>query len=243
MPVMPVFKVKAFWFWFTLLMIAMAFLESAVVVYLRELYYPGGFAFPLVVMSSRLGLTEILREAATLIMLVAAGHMAGNNSRQRFAWFIYAFAVWDIFYYVFLKLLLGWPDTWLTWDILFLIPVLWTGPVIAPILVSLTMILLAGTVLYHDHRPGSGTIRWQVLFFVAAGSVLIFLSFIWDYCSYVIRHDSIQDLFHPGDASSSLRSYVPVTFNWILLMAGEAAEISGILILLKHPGKRIERVK
>jgi hypothetical protein len=225
-----------------MLMIAIAFIESAVVVYLRELYYPGGFSFPLVFMSSRIALTEVLREAATLIMILAAAYLAGYNSRQRFAWFIYAFAVWDIFYYVFLKLLLNWPDSWFTWDILFLIPVVWTGPVIAPILVSLTMILLSGTVMMIDRKPGSGYIGWQVLLLIVTGSVLIFLSFIWSYCSFVIHQDSVQALFRTGGAASSLRSYVPGAFNWLLFVAGEAAEISGIVILLRHTAKRIEPV-
>ena len=136
--------------WITFLAVSMAFVESAVVIYLRELYYPAGFDFPMVSMPGRIALTEILREIATLIMLLAMGFLAGKNARQRFAWFIYSFAVWDLFYYVFLKLVLNWPSSWFTWDILFLVPVVWTGPVLAPVLVSLTMIILAFTILYID---------------------------------------------------------------------------------------------
>jgi hypothetical protein len=71
-------KSKTIIIWVSLFSIAMGMLESAVVVYLRELYYPEGFAFPLKMMSSTLILTEILREAATLIMLIAIGVLAGG---------------------------------------------------------------------------------------------------------------------------------------------------------------------
>ena len=106
----------------TILSIAMGFLECAVVIYMREILYPGGFEFPLAAIEGDLALTEILREAATMVMLLAIGLMAGRNRSERFAWFLYSFAVWDIFYYVFLKILIGWPSSLLTWDILFLIP-------------------------------------------------------------------------------------------------------------------------
>ena len=89
--------------WLTLFSIAMGFMETAIVVYLRELYYPKGFQFPLTVIPSNIALVEFLREAATLIMLIGIGIVAGKNKPQRFAFFIYCFAIWDIFYYVFLK--------------------------------------------------------------------------------------------------------------------------------------------
>ena len=84
----------------------MGFLESAVVVYLREILYPEGFAFPLSPIPVSLAVTELLREVATLIMLVTIGIIAAKRFSTGFAWFIYSFAIWDIFYYVFLKLLL-----------------------------------------------------------------------------------------------------------------------------------------
>ena len=103
--------------WLSIFGIAMGLLESAVVVYLRELYYPEGFAFPLKPMGPTLILTEILREAATLVMLMAIGVLAGRTRTERFGYFIFTFAVWDIFYYLFLKLLLNWPESLLTWDV------------------------------------------------------------------------------------------------------------------------------
>src|SRR5690349_1048470 len=128
--------------WLTLFSIAMGFLESAVVIYLRALYYPHGFEFPLVLMPNTMAGVELLREAATIVMLVSIGIIAGRNTAQRFSFFIYSFAVWDIFYYIFLKVFVDWPPSFFTWDILFIIPVPWVGPVLAPCIISLTMIVL-----------------------------------------------------------------------------------------------------
>ena len=134
--------------WVSIFAVAMGFFEAAVVIYLRKLMYPAGFSFPLAPIEHGLAVTEILREAATLIMLLSAGILAGRYATERFAWFIYAFAIWDIFYYIFLKLLIGWPESFMTWDILFLIPATWVGPVITPVIVSLSMIVLAAVVLF-----------------------------------------------------------------------------------------------
>ena len=84
--------------------IAMGFFESAVVIYLREIYFPDGFSFPLNPIHGSILTVEVLRELATLIMLISIGILAGRNRVQKFAYFIFGFAVWDIFYYIFLSL-------------------------------------------------------------------------------------------------------------------------------------------
>ncbi|MBU8923492.1 MAG: hypothetical protein KOO63_16880 [Bacteroidales bacterium] len=127
--------------------IAMAFLEAAVVIYLRELYYPEGFCFPLKMLPSNILVIELVRETSTIIILAAIGWLSAKSSLGRFAGFMIAFGVWDIFYYVFLKLSLDWPAGLLDWDLLFLIPLPWIGPVIAPVLVSICLI-------------GSGVLVW-----------------------------------------------------------------------------------
>src|ERR1051326_1078616 len=115
--------------WLGIFAIAIGFLESAVVIYLRRMFYPGGFNFPLVPVDTQIAIVEFCREAATIIMLAAMGALIGKNASQRWAVFIYAFGLWDIFYYVFLKIFLDWPESVFNWDILFLIPVPWVGPV------------------------------------------------------------------------------------------------------------------
>ncbi len=79
--------------WITAFAVAMGFLESAVVVYLRAIYYPEGFRFPLVAMSPVLIFTELVREAATLVMLLAPGALISRKRLERFAWFCWSFAV------------------------------------------------------------------------------------------------------------------------------------------------------
>ena len=132
--------------------IAMAYLEAAIVVYLRLLYYPDGFQFPLIEIPLHVAAVEIGREAATLVMLWFVARMAAKNFKERFALFIYSFGVWDIFYYVWLKILLNWPEQLLEWDILFLIPLPWVGPWLAPALVSAGFIFAAVLILSYPQR-------------------------------------------------------------------------------------------
>ncbi|HVP07450.1 MAG TPA: hypothetical protein VMS71_06375 [Candidatus Acidoferrum sp.] len=119
--------------------VAMGYLEAAVVAYLRELYYPEGFVFPLKGMPGRIIAIELAREFATIVMLAAIAGIAGRKRWERFGYFLTLFGIWDIFYYVWLKVMLGWPSTLVDWDMLFLIPVPWIAPVIAPVLVALLM--------------------------------------------------------------------------------------------------------
>jgi hypothetical protein len=136
--------------WVSVFAIAFAFVEASVVVYLCALYYPGGFSFPLEAMPSPHVAVELSREFATLVMLIAVGIVSGRTRWTRFSYFMIAFGVWDIFYYVWLKALLNWPATLLDWDILFLIPVPWIGPVIAPCLISALMIVAGILIIRTD---------------------------------------------------------------------------------------------
>lgn len=121
--------------------VAMAYVEAMVVVYLRELLYPEGFSFPLKLMPLNLIAMELSRELASIAMLVAVAAIAGKKFWERFGYFIILFGIWDIFYYVWLKATIDWPSSLFDWDILFLIPIPWIGPVIAPILVALLMVI------------------------------------------------------------------------------------------------------
>lgn len=121
--------------------VAMAYLESAVVVHLRTIFYPGGFRFPLVEVDSATALIELGREAATLVMLAAVARISGRCGWGRFACFAFLFGFWDIWYYVWLKVFVSWPASLFTWDVLFLIPIPWVGPVLAPVLVSVLLVV------------------------------------------------------------------------------------------------------
>jgi len=161
--------------------VAFAYIEAAIVVYLREIFYPDGFAFPLPNLlafdpaQKSLLLTEIGREAATLVLILTAACLFGRNRRQRFAYFMTIFAVWDIFYYVWLKILLNWPTSIMDWDILFLIPTTWASAVLYPVIISIIMLTFAAFVLYRDARgrPINVTLADWGLFSLAALVVVV----------------------------------------------------------------------
>ncbi len=220
--------------------IAMGLLESAVVIYMREILYPEGFGFPLNPVQPDLMLTELLREGATIIMLLGIGFLAGRNTSERFAWFLYSFAIWDIFYYVFLWLLIGWPPSLMTYDVLFFLPSTWIGPVITPLIVSLTMIAFALLVLVLNRLeedikiPG---ISWLLLI---TGSVILILGFIWDYSAFIMESMTIRDIWTlPKEQVLKLATrYIPRKFNWFLFILGELMILSGILVFYLRFRKR-----
>ena len=214
--------------------IAMALLESSVVVYIRELLYPEGFGFPLVEMKPMLAITEISREAATIIMLVMVGILAGRTFIQRFAWFIFCFAVWDIFYYVFLKLLIGWPETLLDWDVLFLIPVTWTGPVISPLIVCIYMLYLSVLLLIQSNRGIEIIIRNYEYVLLLTGSVILIIAFTWDYSTYILEHFSFSEIWNLPDSKPLFEvatSYIPRKFNWGLFITGSIPIIYSLVLI------------
>lgn len=238
--------------WVSIFSIAMGILEAAVVVYLRELYYPAGFDFPLKMMSTTTAVTELLREAATIIMLVAIGIIAGRNRTERFAYFIYSFAVWDIIYYAFLKAILNWPESLLTWDILFLLPTTWVGPVIAPVLLAINMIILALLVIRKTHLTiaGSGNspsgfvnffskrirlkkgikisrLNWVLLI---AGSVICIMAFTLEYTQHMLKAFSFAELFiYSEQLLYHGIKFIPEQFPWWIFWTGYGLISLGIL--------------
>jgi hypothetical protein len=216
--------------WVTIFAIAMGYLENSVVIYMRALLYPRGFAFPLTTIPPSLALTEVLREAATLIMLIGIGVLAGKTKTSRFAWFLYTFAIWDIFYYVFLKLLLNWPESWMTWDILFLIPTTWVGPVVAPVIVSFTMILLALMIVHFDSKHTRAHIHKMEWLMLIIGSLVLILSFIWDYSAFILEHFNFRELWSvPSEKLLNLSlEFIPRKFNWLLFVLGEMIILLGV---------------
>jgi hypothetical protein len=138
--------------WLSLFAVGMAYVESAVVSYLRFLYYPGGFFVAAGASTEAIDpgafRIELGREAATIVVLASVALLAAKRSWwERLAYFIWVFAVWDIFYYVWLYVLLGWPPDLMTLDVLFLIPRIWVAPVVLPVVASGMMLVLATTIL------------------------------------------------------------------------------------------------
>lgn len=224
----------------TVFAIAMGFLEAAVVVYMREVLYPGGFEFPLSPIPLSLALTELFREVATLVMLLSIGFLAARKFSTGFAWFIYSFAIWDIFYYVFLKAILAWPESIMTWDVLFLIPTTWTGPVLTPVLVSLTMILLAIVILLkaegrnngHGEAEGGNNSRipgkiWAGLIL---GSLVLIFGFVFDYSRHMLTHFTLIEMLQVNNpvVLEYATTYVPLSFPWGIFALGEGIILTSI---------------
>jgi hypothetical protein len=194
--------------WVALYAIAMAAVESAVVVYLRALH-PGDA--PLTVLlheiPDRLIAIEVAREAATLVMILAVTTLAGQSRWERFLYFCLAFGTWDIFYYVWLWVFIGWPPSLLTWDVLFLIPVPWLGPVIAPVIVSICLVGASIWLLGQRETPILSPLVWS---FVLLGGSVVLLSFMIDYRYALARMD-------------------PPRFRWEIFGTGVGIAIAALL--------------
>jgi len=215
---------------------AMAWVESAVVFYLRSMmdrlepYQPdplpviGGFAS-----------VELPRELATLIMLFTVGWLAGRTWRSRLGYAAIAFGVWDIFYYVFLKIMCGWPHSLLDWDVLFLLPLPWWGPVLAPVLIALLMILWGTCASQFEPPSRSARSNWPAWALNFAGVALAL---------YVFMADAIAASSRGLD---SIRTVLPGRFDWLLfgvalaMMSAPVANIS--LMLLLQPSEKVEIIE
>jgi hypothetical protein len=221
--------------WVTLFAIAMGYMESSIVVYLRELFYKTGFEFPLKHIPANIARIEFFRELATMIMLIACGILAGSTKLHRFAYFLYAFAIWDLCYYLFLYVCLGWPSSLSTWDILFLIPVPWVGPVWAPCLLSVLMIIGAVVVIrkiHYDHKFKVSTSQW---WFVITGAFTCIVSFMWDYLAY--NSNDTWTIFSSDQLFAEISGYVPTQFNYPLFLTGFAFMSFPLIQLINKSNK------
>ena len=161
---------------------AFGYIEAAVVVYLREIFHPDGFTFPMRVFglgpsAERMLLTEIGREAATIVLIFTSAWLFGRNRRQQVAYFLVIFAVWDIFYYVWLKVLIDWPASIMDWDILFLIPVVWASPLLYPVLASAMMLVFGVILLSWPSGAGPFRVTWPDGMAFFASGLIVAVSF------------------------------------------------------------------
>lgn len=193
--------------WLAVYAAAMGILEAICVIYLRRLF-PVETHFPIPPLE-RLQV-ELIREASTIIMLVAVAWLSASNLRLRLACFFYAFGIWDILYYVGLWWLAGWPDSLLTWDCLFLIPKPWYGPVLAPVLISMYFVL--GCCWLHARELRGAPVRLSVRLI---GSQLLAFA-IW-YWSFVKDADHI-----------STHAYKGVEYSWLLFSVGALVGLAGL---------------
>ncbi len=181
---------------------AMAWLEAASVLYIRTLVgrIEPYQANPLPI-NGPLGDVELWREAATLVMIATLGVLAGRTWRHRAGYAAIVFGTWDIFYYVFLHVISGWPKTLVDWDILFLLPLPWWGPVIAP--VSIAAVLMIWGTLATQSEEQEADARWARAL-ASIGSVLALALFMVDAWRAL------------PDVRDAVLQVLPTSFNWPL---------------------------
>ena len=202
-------------FWIIVFSISMALVEAGVVIYLRALYYPEGFSFPLKIITTKHFIFELARETATIFMLISVSALIAKRFWEKFAYFLILFGFWDIFYYIWLKIAIGWPLSLFDWDILYLIPLPWIGPVFAPVTIAIMMILAGLFILFlfkrgHDFRPSP--LAWVM---TIIGTLIILYSFM-------------------GDTGASLYQHMPMPYRYEALIAGEIFYILAIFTSWKN---------
>jgi hypothetical protein len=161
--------------------LAMAYLEAAVVVYLRAaIGVPTGRIFPIDLSPAAMpyGWIEVGREGATLVMIGVVAWISGRSPLERLAWGAVIFGVWDICYYAWLWVFSGWPPSVHTWDLLFLIPAPWAGPVWAPIVVSAALIGFGLACAGRLRAGGSVRLGRRHLGALLAGGAIVIVSFL-----------------------------------------------------------------
>ena len=191
--------------------IAMAWVEAAVVFYLRTL---GQHLAPELHDTAALppvpGLDsiEMVREAATLIMLWTVGMLAGDTWRSRWGYAAVAFGAWDICYYLFLMVTCGWPNTPLDWDLLFLLPLPWWGPVLSPMLIAVLMIAWGSLASQGEpfERPFRSEWRAWVICSLGMGVAL-----------YVFMEDALRAVRNGLDPFAIK---APTRFDWPVFVIG-----------------------
>lgn len=209
-------QLKKFW-WIGLFAVAMAYVESAVVVYIRRIYGISDLILDIPHFDPVIAPIEVGRELATLVMLIAVGSAVGKTLQSRIGFAFFTFGIWDIFYYIWLKLFIGWPNSLLSPDIMFLIPLPWWGPVVAPVLIACLMV--AGGILVVIREEKGYAIKLSVIQCITlVGSVLIML--------FSFMKDSLAILPIDIEALAQLR---PTNFNWPLFIFGLA--ITGYVVL------------
>jgi hypothetical protein len=221
---------KQIWVVVAVFSIAMAYMESAVVVYLRTLvgridpYQPD----PLPIFG-KLGGIELLREAATLMMLLTVGWLGGRTWRSRLAYAVIAFGIWDVFYYIFLVPMTGWPHSLFDWDILFLIPLPWWGPVISPVLIAILMII-GGTLITQIDEPNMPFM--PKLWSMVVGSIGAILAL------YVFMTDALRVA---NQGVLVIRATLPAAFNWKLFIVALALMAMPIVDMVRQLRRRTRK--
>lgn len=191
--------------------IAMGLLEAICVAYIRQIIFPPDGNIANTPISDFNFTLEAIRESMTIIMITTLSILAAFNWRTRLAMFFLAFGIWDIFYYVGLKIFLDWPATIMDWDTLFLIPVAWYSPIIVPVLISTYFIIGSIFIILHESNGTNLRFNFTVV-------ILQFLGFaVWFYS------------FVNNSAMISENGYANVEYSWALFFLGLIFGISSLI--------------
>lgn len=217
--------------------VSMGFLEAIVVVYVREIFYPDGFRFPLKEMPEWLIAIEWIREISTLLMLGSVAWISGKIFLKRLSVFLFIFGIWDIIYYVGLKIFLDWPESLLTWDILFLIPITWVSPVLAPVICSLLMIIMACILDFHLLNNNLKKLKKTEFALLITGAAIIYFTFTVDFGMMLINGNFLKQYFTLAENKeflALLTAWEPSQFNWTLFAFGFAIICVSIWLVVKR---------
>jgi len=230
----------------SLFAMAMGFLAAIIVLYIREISYPEGFTFPLNPLPPKLIKAELIRELSTLVMLLTVAWLTGKTFLRRLNAFLFIFGISDIFYYVALKLFIDWPESLLTWDILFLIPVIWIGPVLAPLICSVIMIIMAACFEWMKTKNRIILLRWYELLIIITGAIIVYITFTYDFGVIILQENYLSHLFSLAENTEFnriLTNYIPTEFKWGTFTVGITIIVFGSVLIFLRSFNKYNRKK
>ncbi|HOK56961.1 MAG TPA: hypothetical protein PKV21_04850 [bacterium] len=140
---------------YTIVGLALGWWEGVVVVYIREILLNispdltkitiNQLVKPLFVTHNKYSLLfiEKTREITPIIIILCISIFNEKKFIRKFAAFLWIFAIWDLFYYITLKILINWPSSLKTIDCLFLIPSPWIAPVWVPVSIMFIFLFIS----------------------------------------------------------------------------------------------------
>ena len=206
--------------WLTVYAICMANVEASLVVHLRTIYYPGNPVeiFPLSLLSHRDLFIELFRELATILMIFSVAVLSVREKHRQLGAFLFVFGLWDLFYYLWLKIIIGWPVRWLEWDVLFLIPWPWLAPWITAALIAVIMVAGGFRMLMLDAKSEMS----------GPGLVLLIVGILISLTSLLLP---AWPLLVNGEAA--FRGHMPKGFPWVLYVSGYLLMAVGLWTVIR----------
>lgn len=207
--------------WLTVFAICMANVEASLVVHLRSIYYSNNplEIFPLKLLSHRDLYIELFRELSTIAMILSVSLLSVPERYRQFGVFLFVFGLWDIFYYIWLKIMIGWPVSWMEWDVLFLIPWPWLAPWISAACIAILMVAGGVRILVSTRISGFDLIGMLLLI---SGVLICLASFLLP----------AWPLLEQGEVA--FKNYMPGSFSWPVYISGYALMAGGLWTVVQE---------